>query len=137
MIVRTGIDLVEIGRLVDLNPNIKRRFLQRVYTPVELEQAAGSDESLAGLFAVKEAVSKALGTGIGWVRWQDIEVIHAPSGEPLLHLHGNALQAAAYRGLQEWSVSITHSRGQAAAVAVALGEETPPTALPTTETELG
>ena len=65
---------------------------------------------------------KVLGTGIGKVSWQDIEIIHAPSGEPLVHLHGEANAVAAQKGLRHWSVSITHDGGLAAAVAVAIGD---------------
>jgi holo-[acyl-carrier-protein] synthase len=74
MILRTGIDLVRIDRLQSQRPEIRRRFLQRVYTENELAEAGHSDASLAGRFAAKEAASKMLGSGIGKVRWQDIEV---------------------------------------------------------------
>jgi holo-[acyl-carrier protein] synthase len=67
-------------------------------------------------------VSKALGTGIGKVAWQDIEILHEWSGEPLVYLHGNARFVAEKKGLKHWSVSITHDGGLAAAVAVAIGD---------------
>ena len=66
MILRTGIDIVEIERLEEINPAIRARFIRRVFT--ELRAGAGArlvSASLAGRFAAKEAVSKALGTGIG------------------------------------------------------------------------
>ncbi len=122
VLLRTGIDLVEIDRLQGLRPEIRERFLQRVFTPRELAEAGGSDASLAGRFAVKEAVSKALGTGIGALGWQQIEVERGAAGEPVLHLYGSALAEAERQGLMVWSISITHSRTQAVAVAVALGE---------------
>ncbi len=120
--IKSGIDLIRTNRLADINPAIRKRFIKRVFTPTEQEQARGDLESLSGIFAAKEAVSKVLGTGIGKVSWQDIEIIHAPSGEPLVHLHGEASQVARERGLRHWSVSITHDGGLAAAVAVAIGE---------------
>jgi holo-[acyl-carrier protein] synthase len=122
-ILRTGVDMVEISRLNSQRPAIRARFLQRVFTPYELSEAGGSDAALAGRFAVKEAVSKALGSGIGWVRWQDIEVRRGPYGEPLLHLYGNAEKLADSLGLELWSVSITDTDTHAVAVAVALGLE--------------
>lgn len=122
MILRTGVDIIEIARLEQVNPAIRRRFLQRVFTPLELEQVGHSFASLSGRFAAKEAVSKALGTGIGWVRWQDIEIRRGQAGEPELHLSGNALLAAQAIGLKTWSVSITHDRTQAIAFVVAAGE---------------
>ena len=70
--------------------------------------------------AAKEAVAKALGTGIGTVRWRDIEVrCDGPQGRPELRLHGAAASVAASLGLTQWDVSLTHTDGQAAAVAVA------------------
>jgi holo-[acyl-carrier protein] synthase len=121
MALRSGVDIVEIRRLDEINPAIRARFIQRVYTPAEQALARGQAPSLAGRFAAKEAVSKALGTGIGRVRWQDIEILRGPSGEPVLQLHGLAREVAARLGLTEWSVSISHGREHAVAVAVALG----------------
>jgi holo-[acyl-carrier protein] synthase len=122
-LLRTGIDLVDIERLKGMRPEIRERFLQRVFTPRELAEAGESDASLAGRFAVKEAVAKALGTGIGVLGWQQIEVERGAAGEPLLHLYGSALAEAQRQGLTLWSISITHSSTQAVAVAVALGEK--------------
>ena len=122
MILRTGVDLLEIDRLDSVRTAIRERFLKRVYTQRELEQSGNQNDYLAGRFAVKEAVSKALGTGIGWVRWQDIETLDGPRGEPVLHLHGNAAKIAELLGLTMWSVSISHTKQHAVAVAVALGE---------------
>lgn len=120
--LRSGIDLVDISRLENLNPAIRNRFYRRVFTPLELEQAGGRVCSLSGLFAAKEAVAKALGTGIGPVSWQEIEIRQGEQGEPALILHGRALAAAKSLGLTCWSVSISHTAGQAVAVAVAAGE---------------
>lgn len=122
MILRTGVDIVEIQRLEQVNPAIRERFIRRVFTPLEIELARGSYASLAGRFAAKEAVSKALGTGIGPVSWQDIEIRRDASGAPVLHLHGRAAEVARLLGLTTWSVSISHGRTHAVAMAVALGE---------------
>ncbi len=125
--LRTGVDLIEINRLTNLNPNIRQRFLKRVFTPLELEQAGQSDARLAGRFAAKEAVSKALGTGIGQISWQDIEIENDETGAPQLHLLGSARQIARGMGLNIWSISISHSKTHAVAMAVALasGERLP------------
>jgi len=120
-ILRTGVDMVEIARLNSQRPSIRTRFLQRVFTAQELEEAGDSDAALAGRFAVKEAVSKALGSGIGWVRWQDIEVRRGPFGAPVLHLYGNAQKLAEHLGLDVWSISITDTDTHAVAMAVAIG----------------
>ncbi len=123
MILRTGVDIVEIQRLGEVNPAIRERFIRRVFTPLEIELARGSFASLSGRFAAKEAVSKALGTGIGYVSWQEIEIRRGLAGEPLLELHGRARQVADRLGLVTWSVSISHGRTHAVATAVALGGE--------------
>lgn len=125
-ILRTGVDLIEISRLEELNPAIRRRFMQRIFTPAEIEAAGVNFASLAGRFAAKEAVAKALGCGIGPVRWQEIEIRRGLQGEPVLELHGEALRIAAELGLTTWSISISHSRDYAVAMACALGAETLP-----------
>jgi holo-[acyl-carrier protein] synthase len=121
-ILRSGVDIIEIDRLAKVNPAIRQRFLKRVYTPLELEIAGDSNASLAGRFAAKEAVSKALGSGIGHVRWQDIEIRRGANGEPQLYLHGAARQLADALGLTIWSISISHSKTYAVAMVVAFGQ---------------
>lgn len=122
--LRTGIDMIEIDRLENLKPPVRDRFIQRVFTPAEIALAGDQPQSTfwAGRFAAKEAVSKALGTGIGTVSWQEIEILRAPNGEPSLNLTGQAAIAAAACGLTQWSVSISHSRSHAVATATAIGE---------------
>jgi len=121
MILRSGIDTIEISRLEEIRPEIRERFISRVFTTQEIAQARNRNDVLSGLFAAKEAVSKALGTGIGRVAWQDIEIIHLISGQPTVHLHGHAEIVAEQLGLEEWSVSISHDRNKAVALAVAIG----------------
>jgi holo-[acyl-carrier protein] synthase len=117
--LRTGIDLIEIDRVRDLLERYGSRFLERVFTPQEIAEMGDNVASLAGRFAVKEAVSKALGTGIGVVAWQEIEILRGPSREPVLHLHGAAARLADQLGLGEWSVSISHTQTHAVGLAVA------------------
>lgn len=118
----SGIDTIEISRLDEINSAIRERFIQRVFTDKEIEQARNRSDVLSGLFAAKEAVSKALGTGIGFVHWRDIEIVHLASGQPTVVLHGNAKTVADQLGLNTWSVSISHDRDKAIAMAVALGD---------------
>lgn len=121
MNLRTGIDLIEIDRFESMDEAVLERFIGRVFTPAEIAYCQGKSLHLAGRFACKEAVSKALGSGIGAVSWQEIEILAGENGEPRLFLHGKAAEMAAEMGLTEWSVSITHDRSTAAAVAVAMG----------------
>ncbi len=121
MNLRTGIDLVEIHRLSELPPEIRTRFVRRVFTENEVAECGDREASLMGFFAAKEAVAKALGTGIGPVSWKEIEIYKGAQGEPLLTLHGKAQEYADQLGLSQWSISISHNRTQAVAVAVAIG----------------
>jgi len=114
-----GADLVEIRRIAALLEEHGDRFTGRVYTPGELADCAGRAESLAARWAAKEAVAKALGTGIGAVTWQEIEVMRGESGCPAVALHGRAASLAAERGLTRWALSLAHDGGLALAFVVA------------------
>ena len=115
--------MLEISRLDGIQPAIKNRFLQRVYTPDELVDCQGNSASLAGRFAAKEAVAKALGCGIGPVSWLEIEILRLENGAPSLKLHGKANAMAQSLGLFTWSISISHTRECALAIAVATGDD--------------
>ncbi len=121
MTLRTGVDIIEIQRFENIAPSIFVRFMQRVFTPQELNEAGNSMQYLAGRFAAKEAVAKALGCGIGLIGWKDVEVLTGGNGEPRLILTGKARDASDQLGLTEWSLSISHSQQYAVAVVVALG----------------
>jgi holo-[acyl-carrier protein] synthase len=121
VILRTGVDLIEISRIQEVIARHGQRYLERIYTASEREQLGRDAESLAGRFAAKEAVAKALGSGIGPVSWQDIEVLGNEENAPVLTLHGDAARKARELGLESWSVSISHSLSHAVAVVVAAG----------------
>lgn len=123
MILRNGVDLVDIGRFEGVVSQHGDRFLDRVFTPQEREEAGENMASLAARFAAKEAVSKALGTGIGDVRWREIEVLRGPNREPHLHLHGAARTLAEVLSLQTWTLSLSHTHHHAIAMVVALGDD--------------
>jgi holo-[acyl-carrier protein] synthase len=122
MILKTGIDILEISRIQAALDRHGDRFLQRVFTPAEVTECDGRAEALAARFAAKEAATKALGTGIGPVGWKEVETLHKPSGEPMLILHGEAEKIANHLGISQWAVSLTHSRENAIAVVVATGD---------------
>ena len=121
MRLATGIDLLEIDRMREAIANHGERFLNRVFTPLELEASAAKVESLAGRFSAKEAVAKALGCGIGDVSWKEIEILRAESGAPQLVLHGAAKRMAEEQGLTNWSLSLSHSKCHAVAMVFAMG----------------
>lgn len=122
IILRTGIDLIETERFRSQRPEIRARFNDRVFTAAEQAYCRDNEQHLAGRFAAKEAVAKALGTGIGKISWQDIEILNDECGAPKLILHGKAAELAEQLGLSVWSVSITHLKEYAAATAAAIGE---------------
>ncbi len=118
----TGIDLIEIERFQSAIDRHGDRLLNKIFTPIELSDVGDKPASLAARFAAKEAVAKSLGTGIGPIGWQEIEIIRADTGQPILHLAGAAAQLASQRGLSNWSISLSHTRTYAVAVATAIGE---------------
>jgi holo-[acyl-carrier protein] synthase len=118
--LRTGIDLVEVERLQGVAERYGARFLERVFTSRELNEASRNPASLAARFAAKEAASKALGTGIGDITWLEIEVLRGPAREPTLQLHGKAAELASELKLDTWSVSLSHTQTHAIAMVVAL-----------------
>ncbi len=117
----TGIDLIEVARIKRAAGRHGDRFYRRFFTPQEIEFCQGRATSLAGRFAVKEAVAKALGTGIGDYDWTDIEVVCDGRGKPELLLHNRAKQLAEEKGLRLWSISLSHTDTHAMGMAVALG----------------
>jgi holo-[acyl-carrier protein] synthase len=121
MQLKTGIDLIEIARLQEALEKHGNRFRVRVFTERELAEVGDRIESLAARWAAKEAVAKAFGTGIGDVQWKEIEILRGPNREPVLHLHGAAKTLAEQQGLMTWSVSLSHTKVYAIALAVALG----------------
>ncbi|NPA93757.1 MAG: holo-ACP synthase [Chloroflexi bacterium] len=120
--LRTGVDVVEIERFAGMLQRHGERVLRRLFTPQERAQCQGKAESLAARFAAKEAAAKALGTGIGTVRWVDLEILTDAHGAPHLYLHEAAARQAAWLGLTEWSVSLSHTKNCAVAVVVAQGK---------------
>ncbi len=121
MHIRIGVDIVGIARVERIIARWGDRFLARVFTARELDDCQGRPESLAARFAAKEAVLKALGTGLDrGICWHDVEVVRTSKGPHIL-LRGVAEQEARVQGLIYWSVSLTHSDGIAAAVAVGYG----------------
>ncbi|MDX1415088.1 MAG: holo-ACP synthase [Candidatus Promineifilaceae bacterium] len=119
--IAVGVDIIEVARIERSLDKLGQQFLDRIFTHLEQSYCDGRAERLAGRFALKEAVAKALGVGIGDIRWQEIEVLNDERGKPVLTLHGNARQLADELGLHSWSVSMSHSETNAIGMAVALG----------------
>lgn len=113
--------MIEIERVARALDRFGERFYRRFFTPGEREDCGGQPHRLAARIAAKEAVAKALGTGIGDVRWVEIEVrINTPRRRPRLILHGAAARRAEELGLHTWDISLAHTRSHATAMVVAL-----------------
>ena len=119
--IAVGTDIIEIARIQRSIRDFGDRFLKRCYTQRERDWYGARPNELAARFAAKEATSKALGTGIVGIRWQEMEVLPNRRGKPVLILHGRAADRARQLGLTDFSVSLTHSRTDAMAFVVATG----------------
>ena len=124
VVVGVGTDLIEIARIrraIENNPH----FLKRVYTEKEIAYCRRKKnpwQSFAARFAAKEAVGKALGTGLGRIGLQEIEVVNDAGGQPRIVLYGTAQELAVGRNIQHVQISLSHSEAYAIATAVLEGE---------------
>jgi holo-[acyl-carrier protein] synthase len=114
----TGVDIIEIDRVADVIARHGDRFLNRVYTPDEIAHCRGRISELAARFAAKEAVMKALGTGVRGVGWRDIEILPNRRGKPLVFLYERGAGRAERIQLRGLDVSLTHSKEYAIAMVV-------------------
>jgi holo-[acyl-carrier protein] synthase len=117
-----GVDIVEIHRIEKACR--RNRFLNRFFSERELGligDSASFYPRIAGRFAAKEAVAKALGTGFRYFRWRDIEILNDLDGRPRVVLSGKAGELLKSKGFEKVLVTISHGRDYAVAFAVALG----------------
>jgi holo-[acyl-carrier protein] synthase len=118
-----GTDLVDLDRfrqVLERTPSI----VDRLFTDGEQAYARkrrDPTQPLGARFAAKEATMKALGIGLGEIRFREIEVTRLDSGAPRLVLHGGAADLAAGRGVVRWLITISHTDHLAQAVVVAMG----------------
>jgi holo-[acyl-carrier protein] synthase len=121
-VLGVGVDLVENARIQHSLDRFGDRFLQRVFTPGEIEYSRSMKfpaRHLAARFAAKEAVSKAFGTGIGKAMgWKDIDVHRKPSGEPFVVLEGGAKKLAEERRVAAVWITLSHTEHHAMAMIV-------------------
>lgn len=126
MILGTGIDLVKNSRIKNLIEKYEDRFLKKIYTEAEIEycqQKINSAPSFAARFAAKEAVLKALGTGMRNNRWQDIEILNDNLGKPEVKLSGSTAGRAEELGVSSIFISISHEKDFSIAQVVMEGAE--------------
>ncbi len=120
-VIGIGLDVVDVERMRTV---LSRRaaIKERLFTRSEQHYAEASIDSVqrfAARFAAKEAVMKALGVGLGSVKFRDIEVVKLDSGKPTLELHGQAAVLADLAGISRWHLSMSHTALVAEAIVVA------------------
>lgn len=124
-IIGHGIDLVDVTEMRRWIDDPRDPLIPRCFVQAELDEIGdGPDrvERLAGRFAAKEAVLKALGTGFGaGVAFSDVIVHRAAGAPPQVRLTGGAAKAATDLGITEWRLSISHAGTMAMASAIAIG----------------
>jgi len=136
--IRLGTDVVYVPRIQATLERFGERFLQRVYTPAEqkdcwqsavaiapsLEWEAADRRTnapiqrLAGRWAAKEAIVKALGTGWQGVRYRDVEIQRQSSGAPMVKLYGAAAQRLSDWQQPQWQLSLSHDGDYAIATVI-------------------
>jgi len=125
-VLGVGFDQVDLDRLGGVVERQKKRFLERVYTPEELEYCLSQRNpipSLAARFAAKEAISKCFGTGIGAeFGWHSASIGKGQRGEPVVTLNAQGLELLAHRGGTAILVSLSHSRTLAGAIALLVAQ---------------
>lgn len=112
-----GCDIVCVSRITELVAD--QRFINKVYTAYEQNYISEQGtQSAAGLWAAKEAISKALGTGLAGFNIKDIEVRHNEEGAPQIALYNGAKKRSELIGVEKVHISISHDKEQALAFAV-------------------
>ncbi len=125
MIIGTGIDIVEIDRIAKAMERHGERFAARLLSTEELQSLGPSPiatERIAGRFAAKEAVLKALGCGLSNLSWHEIVIISDGHGAPHCRLVDRAAAWASARQIERIHITISHSRDYAVAQAIAEGD---------------
>ena len=123
MIFGTGIDIIEVDRIKNSIQKYPDRFKKKIFTQKEIDYChsqANPAKHFAARFAVKEAVSKCLGTGItGLLGFKDMEVINEETGKPVLKMIGKGEKLFQKLKLKTIHISISHDRTHAIAHAIA------------------
>lgn len=125
-VIGIGTDIVKVSRMKRLLKKRGDKFAERILHANELEiykQHNSAASYLAKRFAAKEALSKALGTGIAkGISFEEIEVINNEDGKPLLVLHGTALDISIQLGVEKLFISLSDEKKYAIAYVILEGE---------------
>lgn len=125
MVIGVGMDIQEIARVEQAIARGRKAFLVKTFTPAERKYCLKQKrpgQHFAGRFCAKEAFFKALGTG--WargVKWHEVEIRRNRAGRPQIKLSGRAAELSSRAGAKKIWLSLSHSRGYAAATVVLEG----------------
>ncbi len=125
MVKGIGTDIIEIKRLRLLAEKYPGKFQNKIFTQNEVAYCSLRKDpfpSFAARFAAKEAVLKALGTGLAFgIGWRDVEIVTEKDNGPKVSLHNKAVEIAGEKGISKVMISISHDQDKALAFALALG----------------
>lgn len=113
-----GVDIVDIDRIKNILEKTNDKFIEKIFTDREIDYIKLKNfrpETIAGMFAGKEAISKAIGTGIGKVKWHDMEILHDDLGKPFVALRDEILKEYKLNYLE---ISISHEKTYAVAFVI-------------------
>jgi holo-[acyl-carrier protein] synthase len=116
LIFGTGVDIIEIGRIAKASQS--DHFNEKVYTCGELAETKKLPHRLAGFFAAKEALLKAMGTGLAGFSWREMEIAHNPQGAPYFQINGKVAAFIEDQRISKIHLSISHCREYAIAQVV-------------------
>lgn len=117
----TGVDIIKISRIEKILAKRRNAFYNKIFTKTEIEyikKKKDNVKTISGLFASKEAVSKAIGTGIGKIGWKDIEIKHSPQGKPMVNLSSKGWRIIKDLKINEFDISISHEKDYAIAFVI-------------------
>ncbi len=116
-----GVDIVNVNRIKKIIEKKRQKFYDKIFTKKEIEYIGKKHHkatSISGLFAAKEAVSKALGSGIGIIGFKDIEILHKENGKPYVNFSEKGNKVIKSLGIIEIELSISHERDYAVAFVI-------------------
>lgn len=120
----TGVDIVNVNRIKKILNSKREKFYEKIFTEREIEYITRKGHkatTVAGNFAAKEAISKALGTGIGSIAWKDIEILREVTGKPYINFRNK--EVIDKFKIKEIQISISHETDYAIAFVVGYIEE--------------
>ncbi|NND65669.1 MAG: holo-ACP synthase [Gammaproteobacteria bacterium] len=123
MIQGIGTDIVDLDRITKVFDQFGDKFVRRILHADEIalyQRRNSTINFLAGRFAAKEAIVKAIGSGLRGFSWTDINIRTSELGAPIVEFNGSCALACGERGVAEVKVSISHERRWAVAMAIAL-----------------